>query len=334
VTRARGESGFTLIELAIAATISFLVFAATLTVLTSLVRQRDRVEKQAEVETQARLTIDRLARQLRNLASPADTITATTSTQPKAVDRNLPDDLVFKDIGEALPGGSQNVSNVRRVRYCLQTSGTVPGRGYTATPGRGVLWMQIQTWTTALPPAMPATTDCPGTGWPEQRIVAENVVNASQTPVRVTFRYSGDAGLVTDDSAAARETISRLEASVVVDHDTAQSPEATTLTSSVFLRNQNRTPGAAFTLTQLSFTSSCNVQLNGSASQDPESKPLEYRWYLNPTSAIPSDTAPTWAEGVVVQRTVPFGTHTYLLKVSDPAGLVDTHTETRTCPTS
>ncbi len=331
MTRARDESGFTLIELAIAATISFLVFGATLTVLTSLVRQRDRVEKQAEVETQARLTVDRLARQLRNLASPADTITTTSSTQPKAVDRNLPDDLVFKDIGETLPGGSQNRANVRRVRYCLQTSGTVPGRGYTATAGRGVLWMQIQTWTTTLPPAMPATTDCPGSGWPEQRIVAENVVNASQSPVRATFRYSGDAGLVTDSSADARETISRVEASIVVDQDATRSPEATTLTSSVFLRNQNRTPTAAFTVTQLSFTSTCNVQLNGSASQDPESKPLQYDWYLNPTSDNP--TGSPWATGVVVQRTVPLGMHTYLLRVSDPAGLEDTHTETRRCPT-
>jgi type II secretory pathway pseudopilin PulG len=326
VTRARDESGFTLIELAIAATISFLVFAATLTVLTSLIRQRDRVEKQAEVETQARLTIDRLARQLRNLASPADTITATTSTQPKAVDRNLADDLVFKDIGETRPGGSLNSANVRRVRYCLQTSGSVPGLGYTATPGRGVLWMQTQTWTTALPPAMPATGDCPGTGWPEERVVAENVVNASQSPARATFRYSGDAGLVTATTAEARETISRVEASVAVDQDTTRSPEATTLTSSVFLRNQNRTPTAAFTITQLDFTATCNVQLNGSASQDPESKPLQYEWYLN-GSATP------FAEGVVVQRTVPLGTHTYLLKVFDPAGLVDTHTETRSCPT-
>jgi hypothetical protein len=146
--------------------------------------------------------------------------------------------------------------------------------------------------------------------------------------VRATFRYSGDAGLVTATSANARETISRLEMSVVVDEDATRSPEATTLTSSVFLRNQNRSPTAAFTLTQLSLTSTCSVQLNGSASQDPESKPLRYFWYLNSTS----DTDPHFAEGVVVQRSVPLGTHTYKLKVYDPAGLVATHTETRGCP--
>ncbi len=104
MTRAREESGFTLIELAIAATLSFILFAATLTVLTSLINQRNRVEQQAEVETQARLTVDRMARQLRNLASPADVITSVAvSTQPKSVDRNLSSDLIFKDVAEDRP---------------------------------------------------------------------------------------------------------------------------------------------------------------------------------------------------------------------------------------
>jgi type II secretory pathway component PulJ len=327
VTRSREEAGFTLIELAIAATISFVVFAATLTVLTSMIRQRDRVEKQTEVETQARLTTDRLARQLRNLASPADVITdVTSSTQPKSVDRNLPNDLVFKDVGAEMPLGSANSANVRRVRYCLQTSGAATGLGFTASPARGVLWMQTQTWTTALPPAMPATTDCPGTGWPQTRLVADYVTNAAAEPARAVFRYSGDAGAVTATTAAARETISRVETTVVIDRDASQSPGAATLTSSVLLRNQNRAPSAAFSYTELNILT-CNVQLNGSASQDPESKPLRYEWYLD------GGTDPI-ARGVVLQRVVGIGTHTYLLKVLDPAGLVGTHTETRTCPTT
>ena len=325
MTRAREESGFTLIELAIAATLSFILFAATLTVLTSLINQRNRAEQQAEVETQARLTVDRMARQLRNLASPADVITSVAvSTQPKSVDRNLSSDLIFKDVAEDRPAGSLNSANVRRVRYCLQTTGAAPGLGFTASPARGVLWMQTQTWTTALPPAVPITTDCPGTGWPETRLVADHMVNAAQTPARPVFRYSGDAGAVTATTAAARETISRVEASVMVDRDTTKSPGAATLTSSVLLRNQNRTPTAAFSYTQLNILT-CNVQLNGSASQDPESKPLRYEWYLD-------GSATKFAEGVVVQKVVGIGTHTYRLKVYDPAGLAGEHTETYRCP--
>jgi type II secretory pathway component PulJ len=323
VTHARDESGFTVIELAIAATLSLIVFGATLTALTSLVRQRDRAEKQTVVETQARQGIDRLARQLRNLASPADIITnVAESTQPKSVDRNLPNDLIFKDVADVRAGGSVNSTNVRRVRYCLQTSGALPG-GSTASASRAVLWMQTQTWTTALPPAMPPTAECPGTGWPSQRLVADHVTNASATPVRDVFRYSGDAGLVTATTPEARETISRIEATVIVDEDPLRDPAATGLTSSVILRNQNRAPIARFTYTLLS-PLTCTVQLNGSASEDPESKPLKYEWWIDGEKQL--------EEGVVVQKSVPVGTHVYELVASDRAGLRGTHTETHKCP--
>jgi hypothetical protein len=66
------------------------------------------------------------------------------------------------------------------------------------------------------------------------------------------------------------------------------------------------------------------VQLNGSGSEDPESKPLEYEWYVDGVKRVES--------GVVVQITVPNGTHTYQLKVYDRAHLLGTSTtETQTC---
>jgi type II secretory pathway pseudopilin PulG len=322
MTRARQEAGFTVIELAVAATISLVVFGATLTALTSLVRQRNLAEKQTVVATQARQGIDRLARQLRNLASPADIITnVTASTQPKSVDRNLPNDLIFKDVGDVRPTSSLNSANVRRIRYCLQTSGTLPD-GTAASPSRAIVWMQTQTWTTALPPAMPATNDCPGTGWPTQVIVSEHVTNAAATPPRELFRYSGDLGQVTATTPEARETISRVEATVIVDEDPVRAPEAIGLTSSVILRNQNRAPAARFTYTLLNPVT-CSIQLNGSASEDPESKPLKYEWWIDGVKQ---------PEGVVIQKSVPIGTHVYELKVSDRAGLSGIYTETHSCP--
>lgn len=328
MTRAREEAGLTLIELAVASFISLVILGATLTAFSALVARSTDVERQTEVETQARQGVDRLARQLRNLASPADVITAvTTSTQPKSVDRNLPYDVIFKDIDDTRPPGTANSANVRRVRYCLQTAGAVPGTGFSASPTRGVLWMQTQTWTTALPPAMPATTDCPGTGWTTQRIAADHVNNTAATPERAVFRYTGDSGLVTDTSDEARETISRIETSLILDEDPLKHPRATQLTSSVVLRNQNRAPIARFTFTLLNplvTPSTCGVQLNGSASEDPESKPLEYKWSVDGVHD-PADT------GVVIQKVLPKGSHAYTLDVYDRANLQGTVTETHTC---
>jgi type II secretory pathway pseudopilin PulG len=324
VRRAGDESGFTLVEVLVASLISLAILGVTLTAFTGLVRQSKYIERQTEGETMARQGADRLARQLRNLASPADIITnVALSTQPKSVDRNLPYDLIFKDINDVQPPGSANSANVRRVRYCLQTSGVVPGAGFSASTTRSVLWVQTQTWTSALPPAVPVAVECPGAGWTTQRIVADHLTNASLAPERSVFRYSGDSGLVTDTSDAARESISRVETTLVVDADPTKRPAATQLTTSVILRNQNRAPIARFTYSLLNPTT-CTVQLNGSGSEDPESKPLDYEWYVDEVKRVES--------GVVVQITVPKGTHTYQLKVYDRAHLLGTSiTETQTC---
>ena len=316
----RDQAGMTLPEVLIALVLSLFILGVTLAVFSSLVERHRYIERQTEVETDVRRGVDRLSRQLRNLASPSDIITnVETSTQPKSVDRNLPYDLVFKDISEELPdGGTANSANVRRVRYCLQTSGTVPGGSALASPTRGFLWMQTQTWTTALPPAMPLATDCPGTGWSTQQVVADRLINASVTPARPVFRYSGDAGLVTGASDAERETITRVETTVIVDEDIAQRPAATRLTSSVILRNQNRAPIARFTYTLLNpvlSPTTCSIQLNGSASEDPESKPLDYVWVIDGVAEAKPGS------GVVVEKVVSKTSHTYQLKVYDRAQL-------------
>jgi type II secretory pathway pseudopilin PulG len=319
--RVRDESGLTLIELLVAMVVSFIVFAATLAVFESMVRQEKQIEDQTEVETMARHSVDRLARQLRNLASPADIVTnIAASTQPKSIDRNLPTDLIFKDVGDTQPVGSLNSANVRRVRYCLQSSGPVADAGFSASPSRQVLWMQIQSWTSAAPPAAPTTTDCPGTGWAMQRIVADRIVNTAATPL---FGYSGDAGVISGSTDQEREQIARVTAAVQVDPDTSRPPAATQITTGVILRNQNRAPVADFEYTLLNPVT-CSIQLNGSASEDPESKPLQYEWFI--------DGVPQNETGVVVQTSVSAGPHTYLLRVFDRARLVGSSSEeTRTC---
>jgi len=153
------EDGFTVVELLVASLVSLVIMGATLTVFEAIMRHVRQIDTQAELEGRARQGADRLARELRNLASPADVVTNIEySTQPKSVDRNLAADLIFKDVGTSRPAGSLNTANVRRVRYCLQTSGSVPGTSIMASPDNGVLWAQQQTWTTAAPPDAPART--------------------------------------------------------------------------------------------------------------------------------------------------------------------------------
>jgi Tfp pilus assembly protein PilW len=320
VTRLGDESGLTLVELLVAAAISLIVFGATLGVIESMFRQRANTEAQTEVETAARQAEDRLARQLRNLASPGDLVTSVTSTQPNSIDRDMPTDLIFKDVADTQPAGSLNSPNVRRVRYCLQSSGTVPGTSFSASPAREVLWMQFQTWTSAAAPVMPTATDCPGNGWTIQRMVADHIVNTSATPL---FVYSGDSGLITGATSSDRANISRVEARITVDADPTTFPQASDLTTGVILRNQNRAPTASLAYSLLNPVT-CAIQLDGSGSADPEHKPLQYAWYIDGTKQAET--------GIVIQKLVASGTHSYSLTVYDPAGLAGTTpVETHTC---
>ena len=278
--RTRDEAGFTVIELAVAAAISLVVLGATMSLLISMMTQRTATEGHADAAQQARQGIDRLSRQLRNLASPADVITNSALIKPKSVDRNLPFDLVFKDVDEGALTSASNPANVRRVRYCLQTSGSIPGGG-VATTARGVLWMQTQRTSSAapiLPASPPAAGSCPGPGWDDQRKVADYLVNASASPSDPLFRYSSASGEITATDDAAREQIIRVEADLHVDPDPAKRPLAAHITSSVVLRNQNRAPSAFFSYV-VTNSLACTLQLNGSGSEDPENKRLTYTWY-------------------------------------------------------
>jgi hypothetical protein len=316
MSRLRDQSGLTMIELAVAAAISLVVLGIAMTMMITMWRGGTLTERHADTTQQARQTSDRLARQLRNLASPGIEIAASTSAQPKSVDRNDPFDLVFKDVDEGpLTSPTLNPANVRRVRYCLQTAGAVPGGAGNASSARGVLWMQTQRNAPgqALAPAPPADTACPGAGWDDRRIVADSITNANATPVRPLFRYSASTGEVTGTDDASREQIIRVATDLYVDPDTAQKPEEAHLVTSVVLRNQNRVPTASFTAIAVG---SCTVQLNGSGSDDPENKRLTYQWWMD--GALLSEDL---QNRVVVQKAVGSGPHTFKLVVIDPAEL-------------
>jgi type II secretory pathway component PulJ len=316
----RDQAGLTVIELAVAAAISLVVLGGSMTVLISMMRGRTATERHSDAQQQARQGMDRLARQLRNLASPADVITNSATIKPKSVDRNLPFDLVFKDVDEGPMTSASNPANVRRVRYCLQTSGAIPGGG-TASNQRAALWMQTQRTSLTmgiLPTAPPPATACPGAGWDDQTLIADHLTNAQTAPARSLFRYSSATGQIAATDDLSREQIIRVESDLYVDPDPVQRPVEAHLTSSVVLRNQNRAPSAFFSWI-VTNPVTCALQLNGSGSEDPENKRLTYTWYRDGV-LLPENLQ----NRVLVQLTVPAGTHQYKLEVKDPAGLAAT----------
>lgn len=275
----RGEVSLT--SVLVACTLLVVVLGATLGMFEGFIAKAGDQTRRTDSQDAARSAVDRIARDLRNLASP-------TPDQPQAVDLALGRDLIFKTVDSAGPYGL-NATNTKRVRYCLD--------------GAGSLREQTQTWTTATIPAVPSVSGCPAVGWdPGSAIAATDIVNPMSHDV---FTY--DSTVLTD--------ISAIHVELLVDTDIARLPPATSLSTGVFLRNQNRRPRALFS----SAKTSGGVVLNGSESVDPEGDPLEYRWFNGATQV---------GTGITFTYTpLASGEHWIRLEVSDPAGLTESITQ-------
>lgn len=276
----RGEIG--LLQILLAAAMMIGVLGATLTVFTSAERLNRTANDRIATQDQARVALDQVTAQLRNLASP-------TPDQPQAIDRATAADLIFQTVDRIGPNTGLNAANVMRVRYCLGTTDTTQ------------LYRQEQRWTTQATPAAPTSTLCPAPtaagSWSSATVLAEGVVNGA---ARSVFTYN----------APAATDISSVHAQLFIDADRARAPGETVLSSGVFLRNQNRRPGAAFSADT---TVRGKIVLNGALSSDPEGDPLTYVWYDGETKV---------GEGIRFDYTVtPGTTHPMKLKVFDLAGL-------------
>jgi prepilin-type N-terminal cleavage/methylation domain-containing protein len=311
--RALDERGMTLIEVLMAATIMVIVLGASMTLLTALGGKHTLTEQHNDAQDRARVFTDRMARQLRNLASPS-LFTENYQAQPEAVDAAGPFDFVFRVVDEQRPGGTQNVANVKRVRYCL---------GGTAE--NGTLYQQEQTWTDRAsnnPPALPATGACPGTsGWTSTAQVTDGIVNRVGGQNRPLFAFN----------SADPTRITQVRTELFVDPTPESAPVESRLASGVTLRNQNRVPTASADI-RVTDSVGNKALLNGSGSEDPEGMPLSYQWYLDPPTPLPDCSlapkhASCLAEGVVADVTTTDGGHTIVLLVRDPAGLPATDTE-------
>lgn len=238
----RGE--FSVAGVLMSSAILVVVLAATLQLFEGFSTSASALTGSTASQDAARSAADRLARDLRNLASPL-------SEQPQTIDVAGAHDLVFKTIDDATGDTGANVTRTKRVRYCVPSGGTT-------------LVGQEQTWTTATPPAVPSTSSCPASGWPTTQVLASGIRNRADGNALQTFAY--------DQDTAAE--ISAVHLELDVDLDPLKAPASTRISTGVFLRNQNRRPTAAFTATR----SAQGIVLNGTASVDPEGQPLRYLW--------------------------------------------------------
>jgi prepilin-type N-terminal cleavage/methylation domain-containing protein len=315
--RTRSTAGFTLVEVLLAMSLMLVVFAATLSVFAVMERGNSRNQKLNDSQAQARNATDALAKRLRNLASPSDS-SNTLDQQP--LELANPQDLVFRTVrGDGAPT-TGNPQNLERYRYCLGTDSR--------------LYEQRHTWTAGAVPTTPPvldTTSCPSPAWPVYpgsttnfRVAAASVVNGD----RPVFHYQGSPvpGTYTELTSVEPEdfpTAIALRTTLWIDPDPANAPEASTLSTRVFLRNQNRPPIASFTVAVLGR----KITLNGSMSDDPEGNPLEFEWLDNGAPLVDQTGQPVGpsANAVYSFNAAPNSTHSFTLKVTDVGEL--THTE-------
>jgi prepilin-type N-terminal cleavage/methylation domain-containing protein len=297
MTNPRGQEGMTLIELLMAMAIVTVVVMATISAFVAF-HKNERVNRLTnESQDEARLTLERLSSQLRNLASPTDFV-------PESVEVANPYELVFLTVDAVKPVGSLNARNIKRVRYCL---GPVVG-------GKTSLIRQQQTWQVLTPPPAYSTATCTEAGaggWEKTQVVASDVVNTTLSPAVPIFDYT--------PASTPVAAITAIRADLRVDVNPGKSPSAASLATGVFLRNQNRKPVASCT-TPIYTGTGKQVALNGSGSEDPEGFSIKkYYWFLDGSS-----TPMTEVTGVVGVWSGSVGAnqlHSFELQVEDQGGL-------------
>ncbi|HLY49155.1 MAG TPA: prepilin-type N-terminal cleavage/methylation domain-containing protein [Solirubrobacteraceae bacterium] len=271
----REESGFTLIELLVSMALSLVVMGAVITLITVFLNDTRYDGLRDQAQTDAKVLVDRLSRELRSAAS-------TSSGSSGLLEKATSYDIVFQTVNPNFPSGStSNSTNQYRVRYCLDSNNT--------------LWRQSETWTTATAPSVPDTSNCPSTSnlWAQksngQSCCVEltdvtNEIGGDTTRPLFTFGpSSATTGGVTDVTK-----VQEVQMNIITDlnpgHLPGPSPQ---LTSGIFFRNENSPPVIPdFTVTSSgSGGTSRNVTLNASQAYDPNGQTLQYQWYANSGSS-------------------------------------------------
>ncbi|HEV2922938.1 MAG TPA: prepilin-type N-terminal cleavage/methylation domain-containing protein [Solirubrobacteraceae bacterium] len=293
---ARGEHGFTLVELLVTMTITTIVFGATLSVLDVFQRNNRFEVLRNETQDNARTAADRLARQLRNVAAPS-------TGAAGALEQKEPYSIIFQSIDPTSLNGGGNATHAMRVRYCLDAS----------TPTNEVLWTQVKRWAKE-PPAVPTSTACPDPS-------AADFETNTQLVQHVTNENGGQNRPVFSYSAEGIPQTTSVEMNLFLDLNPGHRPGETQLTSGVALRNANRPPTAKIKWTLINK----HVSLNATESANPDGLALTYQWWKD--GVLQTASGAEWET-----KEESSGTHTYELEITDPSGLSDKAKETVPVP--
>jgi prepilin-type N-terminal cleavage/methylation domain-containing protein len=311
MTRATGQSGFTLVEMLVGIVITLLVFGTVLTIFETFLRDTNTDTLRNEAQDAARTAIDRMSRQLRNVAAP-------TAGSAGALELAGPYGVVFQTVNAgAPPVGSQNATNQMRVRYCVNDT----------NPSNESLYLQTQNWSSASAPAIPSTSTCPGptTGsppvWTTSQLLLANVTNESHGQDRPMFIYD-------PLGETSPQQINGVEVNLYVDPNPVAYPGETDITSAIYLRNGLVPPVANFVVSE----PNGHMQLNASAAYDPNGQALSYQWYQGgtcptPTGAISGATTQFYDAGTNFTHGQ---SYTFTLVVTDTAGLSNCASQTVT----
>ncbi len=298
--RVLDERGHTLVELMVASVLMIVVLGGTLLALDVFHRTTTENQDLNAAQDEVRLATDRLARDLRNLAT-------ATPGQEDVIERRGPTDLIFATVDPDRPAGSLNRPNYYWVRYCL--TGERPGL---------LLRQWQEPWTTAAPTNPPANTTCGAdsdrAAWANTEVLASHVSNRrGDNTVRAAWFYGPPEST----------SVSSIRTRLFVDEDLDNAPEETRMQTGVILRNRNRPPVASLSPSTVTATSAETVTLNASTSSDPEGGRLSYQWTVDGEPTTPPLTSVTVD---LSGASLGLGVHEVELTVRDAGNLVDSTT--------
>jgi type II secretory pathway pseudopilin PulG len=310
MSRLRRQEGLMLIELLIAMAMMLIVFGATLTILQVVTNDQTATDERNQAQDRARLAMDQIGRQLRNIASPL--------TSPKLIERASSYEIVFQTVGPASLVSGSNTTGAERVRYCIPTDPS-------GSASNEQLYQQTQTWTTSSAPStIPwSSSSCPDTA-PSDGVSATGkytvvpyIVNRYKGADRPAFYFNNGS------APSDLSTITSVQMDMFVNPTPSVSAAQAELKSGVYLRNEVQSPVAQFTSTP---TGNGGVLLNGGISYSPDGGNLSYSWSCTFPSPCPkSSTLSGASDALVISWSPGIGTYTVQLTVTDSSGLTNTY---------